>query len=155
MNGVIVVSLVKSPHLSVLEMPRCVDCNKGQARLNQPGDLCKECFDKVNNDSNSMSLSNSQMNGASSLFSMSPYQPPGFGLPSSNDYNCNDSSFLNTSRHTAPQIVRMPSIHHPSQSIQTHSIPQNIGSGIDANTPVAQMTAGQMLTLIQSQTKPL
>ena len=48
----------------------------------------------------------------------------------------------------------MPSTQH-SQSIQAHLIQQNNTTGIDANTPVAAMTAGQMLTLIQSQIKPL
>ena len=48
----------------------------------------------------------------------------------------------------------MPNSQHPSL-MQTHSIQQTTEVGIDANTPIAAMTAGQMLALIQSQTKPL
>ena len=131
-------------------MPRCAQCDKGQARLNQPGNLCKDCFDKISNDDNNMNFSGSQISGASSLFS-SQMQPSAFGFPASTEYNINNSSFLSTSRHTAPQFVRQPA----PQSIQTHSFQQNDDTGIDANTPIASMTAGQMLTLIQSQTKPL
>ena len=131
-------------------MPRCAKCDKGQARLNQPGNLCKDCFDRVNDDGNSMNFSGSQMNGAASLFS-SQMQTSAFGFPASTEYNINESPFLNSSRHTAPQFVRQP----PPQSIQTHIPQQNGDTGIDANTPIASMTAGQMITLIQSQTKPL
>ena len=102
-----------------------------------------------------MNMSGSQMSSASSLFSSQEMRPLGFGFPASTEFSYNNSSLMNTSRHVAPQVARMPNNQHPVQSMQAHPIQQNNGTGIDANTPVAQMTAGQMLTLIQSQTKPL
>ena len=100
-----------------------------------------------------MSFSNSQMNGNSSLFSFQQMRPLGLGFSSSTDYNINDPNVLNMSRHTAPLGGSMSISQHPSLT-QSHPI-QQTETGVDANTPVAQMTAGQMLALIQSQTKPL
>lgn len=133
-------------------MPRCMKCDKGQARLNQPGDLCKDCFDKVSNDDITMNFSGSQINGVSSLFSSQQASGGGLGYPSSMDYNFNDPTTLNTSRHLAPQPARISSMQQ-QQSLQSHQ--QNSDSVVDSNLPVAAMTAGQMLALIQSQTKPL
>jgi hypothetical protein len=79
--------------------------------------------------------------------------PLGLGFSSSTDYNINDPNILNISRLMAPPGGSISISQHPTL-MQSHPI-QQTDIGIDANTPVAAMTAGQMLALIQSQTKPL
>ena len=79
----------------------------------------------------------------------------GFGLDtfaSTGEQPFIDPNLSNMSRHRAPQLQqqRMASVPRPPL-MQGSPINQEF----DANTPISAMTAGQMLTLIQSQTKPL
>ena len=110
-------------------------------------------------DNFNMSSSSSQMNTSnnSTFFSAHPFSQSslGFGLnslSSPSTYTFRDPNH-NMSRHMAPQLTQqpMPSTGHIPQSMLQHPVAQEF----DANTPVSAMTAGQMLALIQSQTKPL
>ena len=97
-------------------------------------------------------------NNNSTLFSNHPSSRNSlaFGLnslSSPSNYTFRDPNLSNMSRHMVPQLQQQPiSNFGPiSQPIQSGPFAQEF----DANTPVSAMTAGQMLALIQSQTKPL
>ena len=103
-----------------------------------------------------MSISSSSNN--STFFSGHPYSQSSLGLglnslSSPGHYAFRDPNLTNMSRHIGPHPSQQlpPTLGAASQPIQTRGITQDF----DANTPVSAMTAGQMLALIQSQTKPL
>ena len=140
-------------------MPHCKKCNKGQAKLNPPDDLCKEChLQKYGDDNFNMSISTSQLSSCnnSTFFLDHPTSvQSSFGLglntlSSPGNYTFGDPNLSNMSRHIVPQQP-FSSLGPAPQPMQTRaSAPE-----FNANTPVSAMTAGQMLALIQSQTKPL
>ena len=97
------------------------------------------------------------MSNNSTLFSsqLLSKNPSGFGHDThapSVDYPYSDLNLSNMSRLRAPQWQQQQTLNLPRpQLMQATPVTQEF----DANTPVAAMTAGQMLSLIQSQTKPL
>ena len=132
-------------------MPHCSKCNKGQARLNQPDNLCKDCYLEVNDEM----MSASQLN--TSLFSSQQLRPLGFQLGSFSSTvgnNLANQNLPNASRHMSPLLHQHMSSTQQSQSIEPSQFLAS-DTDFDINTPISAMTAGQMLALIQSQTKPL
>ena len=143
-------------------MPYCSKCNKGQTKLNL-GDLCKKCYEQNDNDM-SCRMSSSQLsnvNNFATLFPPEQIAPIG-PARSSYDGNLNPSyqgmNFTQCSRPPTPsQRQNSVLIDQFNMSQQQTRIDngQNIAIDFDMNTSVSTLTAGQMLALIQSQTKTL
>ena len=148
-------------------MPHCTKCGKGQARLNQ-GDLCKECFeqsDEYENSAHGNFFSQDMQNSLSTMLNPRHIAPIGSSRLSFNStnsmnptYDNDHMNFSQSSRFSVPQASQQFATNDSnlSQTFQpTVDNTRTGGLGFDTNTPVSALTAGQMLALIQSQTKPL
>ena len=133
-----------------ITMAHCTNCNKDQARLNQ-GNLCKDCFEQTEDfDNGPQDAFGSQnvQNSFSTMFNPTHMAPIGAGRTPLNDsMNQNYSGLMNLSQNS--RFAAPPSMQQFTGNNQNHS------QDFDVNTPVSALTAGQMLALIQSQTKPL